>query len=134
MTSDNPNIVLFDRLAVNAQKSKIWTTMVMNSHEGIVQDFSSIFFANIIQRNIPGYKVRGQTCADCSNRATDRCHGIGESRPDLMRRALARIYPDTTKPICLKDIVVAFLEEHKNTKLSFKCNACHLKENNAPQT
>jgi len=42
----------------------------------------------------------------------------------MIKRALERVWSDTTKSI----IIIAFLEEHKYTKFTFKCHDCHKNE------
>lgn len=44
------------------------------------------------------------------------------------RPTLERVYPDTSKTIVLKEIIISFLEEHKSTKFTFKCSKCHRAE------
>jgi hypothetical protein len=73
--------------------------------------------------------LKKHPCSDCHQSSKERCHGIGEERPLLIKRALEKIYTDTTKTIILKDILIQFLEEHKTTKFTFKCVKCHKKEN-----
>jgi hypothetical protein len=46
----------------------------------------------------------------------------------LIKRALEKVWSDTTKPIIMKEIIIAFLEEHKYTKFTFKCRDCHRNE------
>jgi hypothetical protein len=72
--------------------------------------------------------LKKHPCSDCKGPSKDRCHGLGEERPVLIKRALERVYPDTTKTIVLKEIIIAFLEEHKSTKFTFKCSKCHRAE------
>ena len=73
--------------------------------------------------------MRGKICEDCNdNPAENRCHGLGDERPKLIRKALQRVYPDITKEISLKEILIAFLEEHRTTQFALKCKVCHDKE------
>ena len=67
---------------------------------------------------------------NCGNESTDRCHGTfpGEDRKSLIKKALENVWPDISKPIIMKDIVIEFLELHKNTQFDFKCKKCHDKE------
>jgi hypothetical protein len=49
----------------------------------------------------------------------------------LIKRALEKVWSDKTKSIIImKEIIIAFLEEHKSTKFTFKCSSCHKKEKN----
>lgn len=112
--------------------NKWWRTKIVDTtHEEFINDFSTSVFTNLIQRKFSKKYVQSFACGgeeSCEDIPTQRCHGIGDERPILIRRALQRVWKDTTKPIALKEIVIAFLEEHKNTKFTFKCKACHLKE------
>ena len=116
------------RIALIKKRSK-WNTRVIGSHEDFIRDYSSNVFTNLIRYTFSASYLVKYPCSDCGKASTDRCHGIGEERPVLLKRALERIWSDTSKPIAMKDIVVAFLEEHKTTKFTFKCHACHLNEN-----
>ena len=99
-----------------------------NSHENIIKTFSNNIFTNLIHDTFTKAYVNKFNCEDCGKKSTDRCHGIGQERPVLLKLALQKIYPDTTKSINLQTIVFAFLEEHKYTNFTFKCNECHKKE------
>jgi hypothetical protein len=106
-----------------------WNSKVVDtSHDDFVRDYSSSVFTNLVHATFSKTRLAKYPCSDCGAPSTDRCHGIGEERPVLLRRALERVWPDTSKPVLLRDIVVAFLEEHKTTKFTFKCHPCHLKE------
>ena len=99
--------------------------LVNTSHDDIVKDLSSCVFTNLIKDTFTKSYLSKQSCVDCGKPAEERCHGIGEERPVLLRRALQRVYPDVMEKIQLKVIVLAFLEEHIQTKFVFKCKACH---------
>ena len=106
-----------------------WNSILINtSHDDFVKDYASCVFTNLIKDFFLKTYVKKHKCSDCNNQATERCHGIGESRPDLIRKALKKVWPDTTKPITLKQIIIAYIEEHKYTKFTFKCHSCHLKD------
>ena len=60
--------------------------------------------------------------------STERCHGRGEERPILIKKALEKKWNHTSKPIIMKDIIILFLEEHKFTKFTVKCYICHKNE------
>jgi len=52
--------------------------------------------------------------------------GVMESvKKELIKRALEKVWSDTTKPIIMKEVIIAFLKEHKYTKFTFKCHSCH---------
>ena len=127
----NPNSDYIDKRIEALQKSSRWnTTFINTSHCDFISDLSHNIFTNIVHSTFSASYVRKFPCSDCGDKDAlkDRCHGIGESRLVLMKRALERVWPDTTKEIKLKTILIAFLEEHKNTKFTFKCKPCHRKE------
>ena len=99
------------------------------SHEDIIKNFSNSIFTNLIHDTFTNTYIKKHPCSDCGKESTDRCHSIGDERPILIKRALEKVYPDTTKTINLQTIVFAFLEEHKYTNFTFKCNFCHKQEN-----
>lgn len=106
-----------------------WNTKIINtSHDDFINDFSSNVFTNLIQSTFTKTYMKQHNCSDCGNKSEERCHGIGEERPLLIKRALKRVYPDISKEVILKEIIIAFLEEHKHTKFTFKCRSCHKKE------
>jgi hypothetical protein len=124
----NPHCQFIDKRISDLKKSTKWNTKIIASHEDFIKDFGSNVFTNLIRNTFTGTYLKKHPCSDCKEPAKERCHGIGEERPILLKRALEKVYPDTTKPIVLKEILVQFLEEHKTTKFTFKCSPCHRKE------
>lgn len=126
----NPHASYIDaRIADLKRQNKFQTIVVNTSHDDFIRDFVSSVFTNLIHVTFTKTYVKRADCADCQQtKAEQRCHGIGQERGVLLRRALERVYPDTTVPIKLQTIVVAFLEEHKNTQFALKCEACHKAE------
>jgi hypothetical protein len=117
-----------DKRISDLKKSTKWNTKIIASHEDFIKDFGSNVFTNLIRNTFTATYLKKHPCSDCNAPSKERCHGIGEERPILLKRALEKVYPDTTKPIVLKEILIQFLEEHKSTKFTFKCSACHRKE------
>ena len=117
-----------DKRISDLKKSTKWNTKIIASHEDFIKDFGSNVFTNLIRNTFTATYLKKHPCSDCNAPSKERCHGIGEERPILLKRALEKVYPDTTKPIVLKEILSQFLEEHKSTKFTFKCSACHRKE------
>jgi hypothetical protein len=125
----NPHSAYLDKRIESIKNHPRYGSYIINtSHEQFVQDFGSSVFTNLIQSVFLTTYVRKHTCTECDQPAKERCHAPGDERPVLLLRVLNRIWPDTSIPICLRDIVVAFLEEHKKTKFNFKCSECHKKE------
>ena len=120
----------FDEKIQKIRKGDRWQTVIGSgsTHESVIRDFSDCIFTNLVQSTFSRTYMKKHVCSDCAQPSTDRCHGIGEDRPVLLKKAMERVWPDTTTPIVLKDIVIAFLEEHKTTSFTFKCRQCHLKE------
>jgi len=126
---NNPHSSYIDRRINDYKKSNKWNTKIINtSHEDIIKDFGSSVFTNLIRDTFTKSYMKKYPCSDCKKESEERCHGINEDRPLLIKRALERIHKDIAKEIKLRDIIVAFLEEHKTTKFTFKCKICHKKE------
>jgi hypothetical protein len=118
-----------DKRILDLKKSKKWNTKITDTtHVDFINDFGSNVFTNFVRNTFTSTYLKKHPCSDCNKESEERCHGIGEERPLLIRRALEKVYPDTTKTIMLKDILIAFLEEHKTTNFTFKCSVCHKKE------
>jgi|UniRef100_A0A6C0DXE2 hypothetical protein len=113
---------------IRENKTKWNSKIVDTTHEDFIRDYGSSVFTNLIRNTFTGTYVKKFKCGDCHAIASERCHGKGEERPLLLKRALEKVWPDTSKPISMKIIVIAFLEEHKTTKFSFKCHTCHVNE------
>ena len=124
----NPHSEFIDKRISDWKKSNKWNTLICGSHDSIIRDFASNIFTNFILSTFTKSYLKKHPCSDCNEKSQERCHGIGEDRPLLIRRALERIYPDTTLQISIKYILIAFLEEHKSTHFTFKCKPCHRKE------
>lgn len=125
----NPHSTFIDKRISDLKKSNKWNTKIVDtSHEDFIRDFGSNVFTNLIQTVFTRTYVKKQICSDCSGPAKERCHGIGEGRPLLIKRALEKVYPDTSKTVVLKEVLIAFLEEHKITNFTFKCSRCHKNE------
>ena len=129
MTNINPHSDFIDKRIALLKKSNKWNTKITDtSHEDFIRDFAVNVFTNLIQKTFTPEYLKKHPCSDCSNPSKERCHGIGESRPLLIKRALEKVYPDITKPVTMKEVLLQFLEEHKATKFTFKCSDCHRKE------
>lgn len=130
MTQLNIHSESIDKKIKKIKKDDRWQTTVVapTTHESIRRDFSDCVFTNLVHDTFSKSYMKKHPCSDCGQHSTDRCHGIGEERPVLLKKALERVWPDTATPIMLKDIVIAFLEEHKHTGFTFKCRQCHKNE------
>lgn len=126
----NPHSAYIDKRIATLKKSAKWNAKITEtSHEEFVSNFASNVFTNLIKSTFTPSYMKTQKCSDCGvSHTLERCHGVGESRPELIFRALRKVYPDTSGTVVLKDVVIAFLEEHKTTRFTFKCKACHAKE------
>lgn len=128
----NPHTKFINQKLREFRKLNKWRTKIYKtSHSDIIRDFSDSFFARFITTTFTRSYVSQHLCPDCGKQAEQRCHGVGEERPILIRRALERVYPNISKSIELKDILIAFLEEHKYTRFALKCTKCHKKETRA---
>jgi hypothetical protein len=125
----NPHSEYIDKRIEKLQMSdRLRTKITDTTHDIIIKDFSCHLFTDLIQTTFTTAYLRKHVCSDCGGKSEHRCHGAGEERGELLKRALERVFPDTTKIISLKEIAVAFLEEHKTTRFTFKCKVCHDKE------
>lgn len=125
----NRHSQFIDKRISDIQKKEKWNTKITNTtHEDFINDFGSNVFTNLIKDTFTRSYLKKHNCADCGGKSEHRCHGIGEERPVLIKRALEKVYPDITKNVTLKEIIIQFLEEHKTTKFTFKCAKCHKKE------
>jgi hypothetical protein len=119
-----------DAAIVRLLKSKRWNTQIVNtSHDTFVADFYDTLFTKFVNVMFTSTYVRKHFCPECGGTATERCHGV--DRRTLIHNALKRVYIDTSRPVVLKDILIAFLEEHKNSGFCFKCHNCHVAETRA---
>lgn len=129
MSYKNPHADFIEKRIADVKKSAKWNTKITDtSHDDFIKDFASNVFTNLIQQIFTKTYMKKFPCSDCHKESQQRCHGIDEDRPTLIKRALEKVYPDPTKTIVLKDIIIQFLEEHKTTKFTFKCTECHKKE------
>jgi hypothetical protein len=125
----NPHSNFIDKRIADLNKSKKWATKITEtSHEDFIKDFGSNVFTNFIKNTFTSTYLKKHPCSDCKKSSKERCHGLGEERPLLIKRALEKVYPDISKTITLKEILIQFLEEHKTTKFTFKCSECHRNE------
>ena len=126
---ENPHSACIDKRCDKFITKDKWRTKIIDtSHDVIIEDISSHICTDVILVTFTKSYLKKHPCSDCKKPSKERCHGIGEERPILLKRALERVYPDTTKVITLREILIAFLKEHKTTKFTFKCSECHKKE------
>jgi hypothetical protein len=129
MSTQNIHSDFIDKRISDLKKSNKWNTKITEtSHSDFIKDFGSNVFTNFIRNTFTASYLKKHPCSDCNNPSKERCHGIGEERPLLIKSALEKVYPDITKTVMLKEILIQFLEEHKHTKFTFKCSQCHRKE------
>jgi len=129
MSIKNLHSDFIDKRISDLKKSKKWNTKITETtHSDFIKDFGSNVFTNFVRNTFTATYLKKHPCSDCEKPSKERCHGIGDERPLLIKRALEKVYPDITKTIPLKEILIQFLEEHKSTKFTFKCSECHRKE------
>ncbi len=116
------------RIADLRKQDKWKCKLIADSHDEFIKDYSTCVCTNLIKNTFTPAYMKKFKCSDCNGKAQHRCHGIGEERPKLLKRALQRIWPDPTKPIVMKEILIAFLDEHIYTQFTFKCATCHNNE------
>ena len=129
MTELNVHSKYIDKRINDITKSNKWNSKLIDtSHEDFIKDYASNVFTNLVRNTFTNSYIKQFPCGECNSPSTERCHGIGEERPLLIKRALEKVWSDTTQPISMKEIIIAFLEEHKYTKFAFKCQNCHKNE------
>ena len=129
MTELNIHSENIDKRIRDIEKGDKWNTKITDtSQKDFIKDLGSNVFTNLVKDTFTRSYIKKHPCSDCGKPSTDRCHGIGEERPLLIKRALEKVWPDTTEPIIMKQIIIAFLEEHKYTSFTFKCKTCHKNE------
>lgn len=129
MTEFNIHSNYIDKRINDIKKSNKWNSKIIDtSHEDFIKDYGSNVFTNLIRNTFTASYIKQFPCSVCEKPSTERCHGRGEERPLLIKKALEKIWKDTSKPIIMKDIIISFLEEHKMTKFTFKCYTCHKNE------
>jgi len=129
MTELNIHSKYIDKRIGDFKKKNKWNSKLIDtSHEDFIKDYASCVFTNLVRDTFTKSYIKKFSCCECNSPSTQRCHGIGEERPLLIKRALEKVWSDITKPIIMKEIIIAFLEEHKYTKFTFKCYKCHINE------
>ena len=129
MEYSNKHSSYIDKRIQDVRNSTKWNTKIVDtSHDDFIKDFAACVFTNFIRNIFTRSYLNKHPCSDCNRPSKERCHGKNEERPILIKRALERVYPDISKAITLKEVLVAFLEEHKVTRFTFKCSECHRKE------
>jgi hypothetical protein len=122
----NPHSEYIDKRIDDIINGTKWNSYIINTtHDDFIKDYACCVFTNLIQSVFRPAYLKKFNCHDCGGKSEQRCHGLNEDRPLLIRRALQKVYSDISKPIKMKDIVIAFLEEHKTTTFNFKCKKCH---------
>jgi hypothetical protein len=126
----NPHSAEIDRVISRLKNSGKYrgVYIVNTSHADFVRVYGSNVFTNLIRDTFSREYLSRFPCVDCGAPSKERCHGIGDERPIILRRALERIYPEISVQVSLEDIVMEFLELHKPTKFTFKCSECHKAE------
>ena len=134
MSELNPHSAYLDERIRTFRNSKWeWEDFIIGrgtTHKAVMKLLCSHLFTDIVHNTFSAAYMRKHPCSDCSKPSQQRCHGRGESRPILLRRALKKVWPDTSKDIKISLIIFAFLEDHKYTQFTFKCIECHKNETN----
>lgn len=129
MEYKNPHSEYIDKRVSDYRKNNKWKTKIVDTtHEDFIKDFGTNLFTNFIKSTFTKTYMKKHNCSDCKNPSQERCHGIGDERLILIKKALEKVYPDISKPVSLKEILIQFLIEHKSTFFTFKCSSCHRNE------
>lgn len=121
-----------ERIEVFFKDQSKWNTTIINTpHESFIKDFGTSVFTNAVRAFFTKKYLSTHVCSDCGSKCTERCHGpkeLNQDRLSLIRITLETVYPDISKEIKLRDILIEFFKQHKNTNMTFKCKTCHEKE------
>ena len=109
MTELNVHSKYIDKRINDITKRNIWNSKLIDtSHADFIKDYASNVFTNLVRTTFTKSYIKKFPCCECNSSSTERCHGIGEERPLLIKRALEKVWSDTTKPIIMKEIIIAF--------------------------
>ena len=127
MKESNEYIDLINKKLEELKENNKYRTRIVNTeHDDIINDFDVGIFK---LETIVFFKECFTTKqCKCNCKVKEISYGIGITRADLIRRALEKAHPDITEEITLKELLVAYFEEHKSYKLIFQCRKCYLKE------
>ena len=93
MEYKNQHSDFIDKRISMLKKQNKWNTKITETtHENFIKDFGSNVFTNLIRNTFTSAYLKKYKCSDCINPSKERCHGIGEERPLLIKRALEKIY------------------------------------------
>jgi hypothetical protein len=106
-----------------------------NSIEQVHGLLTTGFLTNLVKTKFDRDFVSTRECSGegCSKVAQQRCHGETQARPELLKRAMKKVWPDQSKPVTLRKIAMQFFEEHKGTDFTLKCATCHSKDPTEPR-
>ena len=127
MKESNEYIDLINKKLEELKESNKYRTRIINTeHDDIINDFDVGIFK---LETIAFFKECFTTkICKCNCKVKEIFYGIDIARADLIRKALEKVQPDITEEIILKDLLIAYFEEHKSYKLTFQCRKCYLKE------
>lgn len=126
MKESNEYIDLINKKLEELKGCDKYRTKIINTeHDDIINDFDIGVFK---LETIAFFKECFNTkLCNCDCKVKEIFYGIGIVRADLIRKALEKVQPDITEEIILKDLLIAYFEEHKSHKVTFQCKKCYLK-------
>jgi hypothetical protein len=100
-----------------------WRTQISNTeHVDIINDLNIGVFKIASLSFFKNY-LDTKKC-ECGSDTKEICYGNGLDRTELIKKTLKKVYPDITVNITLKELLIAYFEEHKHVDLTFKCRKC----------
>ena len=127
MKDSNEYIDLINKKLEELKNIDRWRTKVINTeHNDIINDFGLGLFK---LETISFFKecFDNKKCK-CGSKVKEIFYGIDKTRGILIKDALKKSYSDITEETTLKNILVAYFEEHRECDITFQCRKCYLKE------
>ena len=120
------NNLIDDKLEDIKQSDNYKTRIVNTEHEDIIKDLDLGIFK--IETMVFIKDFLNTTLCDCGCKVTKISYDSKVTRADLIKKALEIVQPDIKVEIMLKDLLIAYFEQHKIHNISFKCDKCFLKQ------
>ena len=91
MEYKNPHSEYIDKRVSDYRKNNKWKTKIVDTtHEDFIKDFGTNLFTNFIKSTFTKTYMKKHNCSDCKKPSQERCHGIGDERLILIKKALEK--------------------------------------------
>ena len=93
MTELNIHSKYIDKRINDITKSNKWNSkLIYTSHKDFIKDYASNVFTNLVRNVFTNSYIKQFSCSEYNSPSSERCHGIGEERPLLIKRSLEKNY------------------------------------------